>query len=272
MNRIFEIGAITHPGHCKEKNEDHLLIKIGETEKSEFGIFAIADGVSSLSGTTLASQEIIAFLDEYWQTKMPFFIKNDIQCAMILENLAKGIVDKNTLMVEAKEQKGTTLSLLFIKEQQIGIVHIGDSRIYRYGGALLEQLTTDHTYVAKLISCGKISKEEAKQHPQRHIITQCIGASPHIDLEVMHGTSLKNSIFLICSDGCYDCLDEKILFQTLYKVYNNKLSPQKAVEVLLKEILKTEAKDNISIIIVGQRDRPLVPKRSKKTSKNLLLM
>ncbi|MFP4697755.1 MAG: PP2C family protein-serine/threonine phosphatase [Eubacteriales bacterium] len=248
----IEVGACSHKGHYKKENQDRLIVKIGEDAIGEFGLFAVADGVSSFIKSSKASQYIIEQIDLFWTKEMSKSIYKSNNTIKIIEKIITTIKNSHNYIINTlqNERLGTTLSLLFVRQGSYGIIHIGDSRIYVYKNRKLIQLTKDHTYVQGLIDKNKISQKNAKKNSRRHILTQCIGGSPIITLDSKIGQISNEDIYLICSDGLYDEIKEKEIVKILDKVAKKKITSQEGVQVLLKSVLNKKAKDNITIIIV----------------------
>jgi protein phosphatase len=139
---------------------------------------------------------------------------------------------------------GTTLVILSFRGNETWIAHIGDSRLYRLRGSNLEQLTEDHTWVAKAIKTGDLTKKEAKSHPWRHVLSQCLGRRDICKIDVKSIEVEAGDRFLLCSDG----LTEEVPDELISKVLTHHLP--EAAQTLVDEAKKAGGSDNITIIIV----------------------
>ena len=104
---------------------------------------------------------------------------------------------------------GTTVAVLLIYQEFFACVWAGDSRIYRIRGSGIQQLSVDHTEVQELVAEGKLSAEEARAWPRRNVITRAIGTYDESELEMTNGTLEPGDIFVICSDGLTNHVDDR---------------------------------------------------------------
>ena len=149
---------------------------------------------------------------------------------------------------------GTTLSVLYIKDSLGYIAHDGDSRIYRYNNAKLEQLTDDHSAVGKLLKDGLISPQEAMAHPQRNILYQSLGMRGKLEVQLLGPIDISpNDKFLLCSDGLTNQVTDHEIKRELNIKSTNAIS-----QTLLNRVLCKGANDNVTIITVsGQQDQDI---------------
>jgi protein phosphatase len=103
---------------------------------------------------------------------------------------------------------GCTAEILAVAGEEVVIGHVGDSRTYRFRAGELRQLTVDHSLVQDQLGKGLISAEEARKHPMRNVILRAVGAKETIELDVLKGRGLAGDIFLLCSDGLTDMIDD----------------------------------------------------------------
>ena len=129
------------------------------------------------------------------------------------------------------------------------IVHVGDTRVYQIGD-VLKQLTTDQTYVAREISRGNMTPEQAKTDKRRNMLLQCIGASRMVEPEVIMGR-VQNGVYMLCSDGLRHEVTEDELYQTLCpNVLSNKEMMRNNARALIDLVKERKEKDNISIVVI----------------------
>lgn len=121
-----------------------------------------------------------------------------------LENRIHELNGKIIAYGKSKRAKmGTTLTALLVIYQTYFIAQIGDSRAYRLSGNRLIQLTKDHTLVAREVERGNITEEQAKNHPQRNVLLQCVGAQSNIKVDITAGKLENNELLILCTDGFY---------------------------------------------------------------------
>src|SRR5205823_11090662 len=108
---------------------------------------------------------------------------------------------------------GTTMTVALVEGSGVTFGHVGDSRAYLVRDGTLEQLTEDHSLVNELLKSGKLSPEEAETHPQRSVITRAVGTDPDVDVDSFTIDAQEGDIFVICSDGLTDMVDDDDLLE-----------------------------------------------------------
>ena len=142
---------------------------------------------------------------------------------------------------------GTTVSALVMVDEYAVIAHIGDSRIYLYREDALTQITTDHTFVQRLVDSGRITPEEARYHPRRSVLMRVLGdmdADPELDTFIM--PTQPGDRWLLCSDGLSGVVDDAHTAKALALG----LAPGRTADNLLKQALDGGAPDNVTIVLV----------------------
>ncbi len=256
-NRSFVIGALSEIGYVKKTNQDRILIKIGEEQFGEFGLFVIADGMGGLAAGERASEIVVNEFKDWWDHSLSMILgdKKEPNIGVIDKELHSLVFHINNRIIEFSEsinnRVGTTLTMLFIYRNKYIIKHIGDSRIYKINKTIT-QLTEDHSWVAKQIRDGKINTREAANHPKSHILLQCIGVKKILKVFEKIGEIDDEDMFLLCSDGFYNLLMQKEILDAIYDYKRNKTDIQKRVEKLMKMVKERGAIDNASVILIDQ--------------------
>ncbi len=256
-------------GIIRDNNEDFLVIKkFGEEEH----LFIVADGMGGHQAGNVASKlGVETFVKHYGSLRK----KGDSIDKSMLESITKAnstVLNKANSELD-KRGMGTTFSALLISEEKANIVHIGDSRIYLIREGNIKKITTDHTFVEKMVDEGRITAEEARHHPQKNILYMSLGARESFqpdeitDLEVREG-----DIFLLCSDGLTDMVTDDVI-----KEYCQSYSAKKATEELISLSNKNGGLDNISLIIIHagkikKRDTEPIKFTGKKKGKSLFIL
>ncbi len=145
---------------------------------------------------------------------------------------------------EACSGMGTTLSVLWRGEGRMYIAHVGDSRIYRLREGKLEQITQDHSLVDELVRAGIITKEEARTHPRRNIITRALGTQGENDPDLFQVETREDDKWLLCTDGLSGMVPDEKIEETL-KNYDM----EEAADRLLNLALDAGGSDNITLIL-----------------------
>jgi protein phosphatase len=249
-------------GTTRSSNEDSLLaleIQLsGALEKKTFGLFAVADGMGGCEGGEIASALALrAFIEN---TVRSFILPGTRGCLSVsnreftLKALTEGIQAANhEILNEARARRnemGTTLAAALVLGGSVYIANVGDSRVYLLEGDELRQVTTDHSLVAALVSEGKISREQIYTHPQRNVITRCLGTAPNVKMDVFIEELKPRHSLLICSDGLWEMVRDSEIKAALLQSRH----PQEACDELVKMANQGGGTDNISVIVVKRRD------------------
>ena len=153
-------------------------------------------------------------------------------------------------MLDSRMVGSTFIGLLIYK--QIGIVFwMGDSRLYRYRGGKISQLTLDHSHVEELLKAGEITKEEAENHPESNVITRAVGTSNEAYLDIDIIDVQLGDIYMLCSDGLYNAVDIDEI-----KCGLDMTEPDKIVSQLIENSLDNGATDNVSVVIIKGINQP----------------
>ena len=142
------------------------------------------------------------------------------------------------------EGMGTTLEVCLIYNNRAYISHIGDSRIYRIRKELIRQLTQDHSYVQTLVKQGSITKEEAKHHPKKNMLTKALGCNAFVEPDVMVRGFQKNDILIMCSDGLTNMINSQEILSVVQENFET------ASTELVKKANENGGIDNTTIIII----------------------
>ncbi len=228
----MRVGAMTHVGQIRKVNEDGFL--------ALSPILAVADGMGGHQAGEVASSlalEVVAG----W----PFDFHNPE------DSLHQAIYQANAKILSlAKENAdlagmGTTLSMALVIEDWAYIAHIGDSRIYKYDGQDLCQLTRDHSVVAELVRSGALTEEEALVHPHRNVLTRALGAAPEAVCDGRKEHLRVGDMLVLCTDGLYSLVTDEELRQVLM----DEADPQKAAERLVALANARGGHDNITALV-----------------------
>ncbi len=256
----WDYGLATHVGNIKKINEDRSFLRIAAgPEKKSFVIAMIADGMGGYNSGEAASSIAVEYVKKWWDDRIPSLIKTEDFFKDVNKGLTEVFRQVNKKLLELKQKQqlntGTTLSVLFLYGSSYLAVHVGDSRIYRVYPAsgditdfCIEQLTEDQSWVASQMKKGLLSKEEARVHPKRNILLQCLGITPELNIFHKTGRFGEEDLFLLCSDGFFSMFsDNKIMFFLTQLTVNN-YSLQKISEFLVKEAVNAGARDNITVM------------------------
>ena len=231
-------------GRAREMNQDSFYIP---DVNSQIKLYILADGMGGYKGGEIASSLAVTSAKNYIINNIQKIKKEKEE----ILSLVKSAIEYANLVVfeKAKEDKelhdmGTTLDICLIINNRVFIGHIGDSRVYRIRKNIIRKLTTDHSYVEKLLKEGTITKEEAFHHPKKNMLMKALGCNSLVEPDVLYKGFLKDDILLMCSDGLTNMLKEDEIYDVLLK---NPVNPDVA---LVNEANKNGGLDNITVIIV----------------------
>ncbi len=236
--------AKTDVGKVREMNQDSYYIASPEDKVK---VFIVADGMGGYKGGEIASRMAVEASGNYIVQNFEL-IEHDRDSIM---NLIKSAIEYANAVVYEKaksipelENMGTTLDICLIIQNKVYIGHVGDSRVYRKRKEFFRKLTTDHSYVQKLVSDGTITKEEAYNHPKKNMLIKALGCSATVEPDVMVKGFLKDDILLMCSDGLTNMLkDDEIV-----EIIND--NPIEACNKLVSAANEKGGFDNITAVII----------------------
>jgi protein phosphatase len=203
-------------------------------------LLAIADGMGGHAAGEVASKIVIGTLEP---------LDEDRHIADLMGALHDAVVDANHRIADAvKDRKelegmGTTLTALRFVGSQVGLVHVGDSRAYLLRNNHLAQITHDDTYVQYLVDSGKLTPEEAKDHPRKSVILRALlGTDVEPDVSIREARA--GDRYLICSDGLSDVVSPETIADTLLLP-----EPQEAADKLVELALRGGGPDNVTVVV-----------------------
>ena len=249
----FVATADSDVGILKSINQDSVLIKHATCELGEILMAIVCDGMGGLSKGELASATVIRTFNKWFDNELPIELEDvdmnviGAKWSLILKEMNVNILEYSQSIGE--EGMGTTFSgILFIGNEYV-IVHVGDSRIYHIASRL-EQLTLDHTFIAREIDKGTMTIEQAKTDKRRNLLLQCIGASKVVEPDVMIGKT-NRGVYLLCSDGFRHEITEAEMFESLNPInLMNKETMHSNAKYLIELVKSREENDNISVILI----------------------
>jgi protein phosphatase len=232
----------TDRGNVRKANEDYLA---GERIKDAEYLFIVADGMGGHRAGDVASRVgATSFIKHYKKLrKKNTPIDDTILRALIKANLS--ILEK----AESDPRKrgmGTTFSAVVLADMKAYVAHVGDSRIYLIRDDEMVQLTTDHTFVGKMVEEGRITEDEARDHPQKNILYMSLGARKSFEPEINKSLELlDDDIFIMCSDGLNNMVSDNLI-----KEYVLSYPPRESVEELIRMANENGGTDNITLQVI----------------------
>lgn len=256
LANALEIVRLTDVGLLRELNED--CVASDET----YGVVVLADGMGGYKAGEVASEmavlsitaEIVEALDYHLQDEhiafsTGYFGEMQAQAQVLLNavnNANKRIFEVSQSDPEC-EGMGTTLVLGIFADNQLLAGHIGDSRLYRLRNQKLTQLTEDHSLLQEQINAGLITAEQAKFSANKNLVTRALGVEPYVDISLQAHDVEVGDIYLLCSDGLSDMVDDENIAAILNAPTD---SLGIAAQALVQLANENGGLDNISVILV----------------------
>jgi serine/threonine protein phosphatase PrpC len=235
---FFETSARSAIGLVRQGNEDSGFFSPQ--------LIAVADGMGGHAAGEVASRIAVQVLQRLTPVLAAESIDEDSVEDLLMHSL-HSIDEEITAVTNEDIEKrgmGTTLTALLIRNNQISLLHVGDSRCYRLRGNTLEQLSNDHTVIQELLDQGAISEAEAAEHPQRSMLTQALRGDGDVTPVLQMYEVKKGDRYLLCSDGLSGVLTDKEI-----KVGLKKSDKDEAVKFLNDATYINGAPDNVTILI-----------------------
>lgn len=233
MLRVAEHFERTDTGRQRRGNEDAYFARSP--------LFAVADGMGGAQAGEVASRLAVEVLEQGLPDS----------AGSIEERLRERVREANARINEvgqSDEQRagmGTTLTVAHVGEDELTVAHVGDSRLYRLRDGTLERLTDDHTLVDELVRQGKLTPEEADEHPQRSIITRALGPERGVEADSRTWPARAGDVYLICSDGLTSMVGEGRVGELLAGAP----SLSAAGRVLIEAANDAGGRDNITVVL-----------------------
>ena len=228
----MKIGFATHPGRKRRHNEDAYVV--------EPPLFAVADGMGGAKAGEVASGLAAAALKEGARDGS----SGEERVSSLIQEANRRVFRRATEDRDASGM-GTTMTVALVDGERVVFGHVGDSRAYLIRNETIEQLTDDHSLVAELVRSGRLTPEEAEAHPQRSVITRAVGTEPDVDVDTFAIEPAEGDLFLICSDGLTDMVDDRSIIQAIGKHRGNL---DDAAKALVGAANRGGGEDNITVV------------------------
>ena len=246
--QVFGIGK-SDIGKVRANNEDTIYVS-NERLGMLPNLFVVADGMGGHNAGEVASLgAVTAFCNHLAENHAS--AECDSEC--IRQILTQSLVSANE-HVHGDAQNtpdhagmGTTLSACSIIDNMLIFTHVGDSRIYIAGNDEITQLSRDHTLVADMVEDGSLTRQEARCHPNKNILTRAVGTDTGVNIDDGRVSLEGAKYVLLCSDGLTDMLDDSDIYQILH----TDSSMEAKIEMMIAKALEAGGDDNISVILIG---------------------
>lgn len=214
----MQAWGLTEPGMVRNQNQDYYLIQ--KLSRDQL-LVIVCDGMGGARSGNIASKMAVeVFSDEVRRTvrsnMKPERIGGMLSTALELAN--KAVYEQSQLSEEYKGM-GTTLVAAFFQKDKVTVVNVGDSRAYLFNSEGVSAITTDHSLVELMVQRGELTREAAKNHPGKNLITRAVGTESAVSCDLYHLQIAKGDSILLCSDGLSNLLsDQEMLFEVVHGV------------------------------------------------------
>lgn len=230
-------------GRCRSINQDYIFVSekpIGNLPN----LFLVADGMGGHKAGDLASEYTVSMIREAVEKSMRTIPLQILKGAFQYAN--------QKLLEKARESvaytgMGTTLVAATVVDDTAYIVNVGDSRLYKIGDTI-EQITEDHSLVEEMVRMGEISKEEARNHPEKNIITRAIGVTETVEPDFFDTGLHKGECLLLCSDGLSNMIEDS----QMKAILDRRESLKAGVKELVDTANENGGRDNIAVVLIEQ--------------------
>jgi len=242
-------AGISDQGKIRPNNEDRFLI-LGE---SPLMLLAVADGMGGHAAGEVASSMALDVIRSYLGSHRTQILQAAAQGQALLPFLEEMLALANATVLQSSGENseyngmGTTLTMILHVLDVSWLAHIGDSRIYRWDGKKLHQLTEDHSIVAELVRSGALSEREALVHPHRNVLTRSLGTAPQVFFDLKEENLDDGDILVLCTDGLYSLITE----DELGNILTSYADPQQAAERLVELANERGGHDNITALVAA---------------------
>ncbi|MEE1030608.1 MAG: Stp1/IreP family PP2C-type Ser/Thr phosphatase [Ruminococcus sp.] len=234
--------SVTDVGQKRSENQDYVYASeqpIGNLPN----LFVVADGMGGHNAGDFASRCAVSVLTESVKKNMSFnpikIIRHGIESANEQVYLEAGID-------VTKAGMGTTIVAVTIVGYYAYVANVGDSRLYLLNPTGIAQITKDHSYIGELVRRGRITKEEARYHPDKNIITRAVGTGDFVNIDFFDVELSDDTRILLCSDGLSNMVRDEEIHEIIYSAHDI----EEAAKQLVEKANEYGGSDNISVIVI----------------------
>ena len=234
--------AATDVGQKRKINQDSIFesqMPVGNLPN----LFIVADGMGGQRAGDYASRCAVRVITE---SILKSTEKNPVKLIGDAVSEANALIHDKSLESEELSGMGTTVVVTTILDGYAYTANVGDSRLYLKTDEVLTQITRDHSLVEEMVRIGQLTEEEARIHPDRHIITRALGALEEVDIDFFDYKIPPEGAILMCSDGLSNMVEDREIFRVL----EEPLTVQGKVEKLIRTSNDNGGRDNIAVIVV----------------------
>ena len=245
----IEFAAQTDVGQVRDHNEDYISCA------EQLGVAVLADGMGGLNAGEVASSmdDLVAYREGRSDLEAALAEEDGFELTLDARVVKYAIEKTNGTVFHVSQTQpqcrgmGTTIVASLFHDNKLSVGHIGDSRMYRFRDDKLEQITKDHSFVQELIDKGLFTKEEARASNRKNVVTRALGVGPAVEAEVREYKVRPGDIYLMCSDGLSDLVQDADIEAGL-RGFSGNLG--EVANHLIGMANANGGKDNISVVLV----------------------
>jgi len=248
---IIEVANISDTGLKRPHNEDSAVTD------TALGLAVVADGMGGYKAGEVASAIAAQLILNEVRAGVANGDANTkiggaglSRATMVIRDAvakANAEVFRTAQEVPQCQGMGTTVVVVFYHGDKVSIAHVGDSRVYRLRGNEFKQITRDHSLIQELIDRGFFTPEEAAENTPKNLVTRALGIEQSVEVDVQEQDLQAGEIYLLCSDGLNDMVDDEEIHLTLSKYSANLVE---AATELVRLANQNGGKDNVSVVLV----------------------
>ena len=251
LSAALDMAKATHTGMVRSHNEDSIAIE------PEIGLAILADGMGGYNAGEVASGIATALIANETRQVLTHLSVRAVEgsgSGLVATRLLREVIERanHSIYQSSNTQPqyagmGTTLVTALFCDNTLTVAHIGDSRCYRFRGGRLEQITRDHSLLQEQIDSGLLTREAAKRSQNKNLVTRALGIEPEVEAEIHTYDALAGDLYLICSDGLNDMVEDEDIELTLGALGTNL---PLAAEQLVQMANDAGGRDNVSVILI----------------------
>lgn len=254
LSAALEMTVCSDPGRVRQHNEDSVLAN------ASLGLAVLADGMGGYNAGEVASDIATTVLGSELEHLFAIQAPGERAASGLVlarEALLDVIARTNATIYQAARSQseytgmGTTLVAVQFYDDRLTVAHLGDSRLYRLRKETLKQLTADHSLLQEQIDSGMITPEQARFSRNKNLVTRALGVDPTVTTELSDYDVLPGDVYLLCSDGLNDMVEDDDIALTLSALSVN--LPLCATQ-LVQMANDNGGRDNVSVILVKIRE------------------
>lgn len=244
----LQVAQRSETGRARPHNEDyvdHYVPQDPQQLATKGALYLVADGMGGHQAGEVASRAAVDLvIDQYYRD-----VTHDIGSSLVRAfRAANRMINEQAEADPSKAGMGTTLVAAVIVGQKVYVASVGDSRAYLVGQGRIAQITEDHSWVQEQIRAGMLTAEQARQHPQRNVVTRALGSKPSVEVDLFEGQIGEGDVVLMCSDGLSGLLEDREM-----QAIVESRTLEDACRDLVALANERGGGDNITVLIVGHR-------------------